>query len=209
MTYLRSTKEFYRKLKTEGMSKLMTKERDKAYIKFLKDHLNKNQKILDLACGYGRLTIPLVKAGYPIEGIDLIPNFIKDAKKIAKKNKICAKFRIGNMLSLPYKNNYFDVIICMWSSFNHLLTKKNQIKALNEMIRILKGKGFAIIDMPSYRIINEKHLIMGTIGGFENVDYIHNRKSLINILKKSKIKDYKIKIENIGKRKRLLLYIYK
>jgi|TARA_Y100000310_G_C20634238_1_gene790329 ubiquinone/menaquinone biosynthesis C-methylase UbiE len=209
MDKIKSTKEFYKKLKTEGMSKLMTKERDKSYLQFLKSHLKKEQKILDLACGYGRLTIPLAKAKYNIEGIDLAPNFIKDAKAQAKEKNLKVPFKVGNMLELPYGDESFDVIICMWSSFNHLLTSKDQIKGLQEMLRILKKDGYAIIDMPSYKIINGKHLVKGNIGGFENVDFIHNRNSLSKIIKYLKIKHSKIKIENIGDRKRLVLYINK
>ena len=206
---IKSTKEFYKKLKTEGMSNLMTIERDKAYLQFLKSHLNKHQKILDLACGYGRLTIPLAKLGYNIDGIDLAPNFIKDAKAQAKRENLKINFKVGNMLDLPSKDESFDAVICMWSSFNHLLTLKDQVRGINEMLRILKKDGFAIIDMPSYKVIEGKHLVKGNIGGFENVDFIHNRKSLNEAIKKSKVKNSKIKIESIGERKRLILYLYK
>jgi ubiquinone/menaquinone biosynthesis C-methylase UbiE len=187
----------------------MSKERNLGYLKFLKLYLSKDQKILDLACGYGRLTFPLAQAGYKIEGIDLAPNFIKDAKKLAKQKRINLKFRTGNMLKLPYKDNSFNSIICMWSSFNHLLAKKDQIKALNEMFRILKNGGFAIIDMPNYKVIRGKHLVEGDIAGFKNTDFIHNKASLMAILNKSNVKFYKIKIQNIGEPKRLVLFIYK
>lgn len=221
MAYLESTKEFYKKLKTEGMSKLMTKERDKAYLQFLKSNLKKDQKILDLACGYGRLTIPLAKAGYNISGIDLAPNFIKDAKTQAKQKKLQIDFKVGNMLKLPYEKESFDAIICMWSSFNHLLTQKDQIKSLNEMLRILKKDGLAIIDMPSYKKPTTKQIKLKQFFGKDNrlcrseidghsfVDYIHNKNSLKNIVIKSKIKNSQIKTELIGGRKRLILYIQK
>lgn len=187
----------------------MSKERNSAYLIFLKKHLRKNKKILDLACGYGRLTFPLVKLGYNIEGIDLAPNFIRDAKKLAKQKGMNIKFRTGNMLKLPYNDNSFDSIICMWSSFNHILSKKDQIKALNEMFRTLKKEGFAIIDMPNHKIIKGKHLVKDKISGFENTDFIHNRYSLINILKKSKIRKYNIKVQKIGEKKRLILFLYR
>jgi len=220
MTYLESTKEFYKKLKTEGMSKLMTKERDRAYLQFLKLHLKKHQKILDLACGYGRLTIPLAKSGYNIEGIDLAPNFIKDAKAQAKEKKLNINFKVGNMLKLPYKNESFDAVICMWSSFNHLLTLEDQTKCLNEILRILRKEGSAIIDMPSYKKPTNKQITLKQFFGEDNrlckseidghsfVDYIHDRISLKKALQKSKIKNSQIKTELIGGRKRLILYIY-
>ncbi len=203
------TKLFYKQLGTKGMSSLMTKKRDIGYLKFIKSHINKEQKILDLACGYGRLTIPLAKAGYKIEGIDLAPNFIKDARILAKKSNVKIKFKIGDMCSLPYKNSEFDAIICAWSSFNHLLIEEDQIKSLSEIYRVINNKGIAIIDMPYYKKVGKNRLVKGNIGGIENTDFIHNKKTLVNIINKSKINKYKIKIENIGDRERLVLYLYK
>jgi len=93
------TKKHYRELGSKQMASLMKKGRHNATLRFIQKEISKDKKILDLACGYGRLTIPLAKKGYNIEGIDLAPNFIKDAKKIAKKEKVNIKFRIGNMKS--------------------------------------------------------------------------------------------------------------
>jgi ubiquinone/menaquinone biosynthesis C-methylase UbiE len=209
MTDFEKTKKFYAKLKTKGMSSLISKERDSAYIKFLIARLPKKGKILDLACGYGRLTIPLAKAGYDVEGIDLAPNFIKDAKKFAKKEKVNVKFRTGNMLNLPCKDNSFDGIACIWSSFNHLLRQSEQVKALKEIVRILRYGGIAIIDMPIYEFKNGNHLIKRDIAGIENVDFIHDKKSISEALKKAGIEKYEVKKENIGGRKRLVAYVYK
>jgi len=209
MHNLTATKEYYSKLKTKGMSNLMSKKRNQNYLTFIKSHLEKDQKILDLACGYGRLTIPLFKQGYDIEGIDLAPNFINDAKAQAKEKKLDIKFKVGNMLKLPYSADSFDALICMWSSFNHLLTQKDQVKGLNEMLRVLKKGGYAIIDMPYHPIKNGKHLVTAQIGGLELTDFIHDKTSLSEVIKKSKIKQATINIEPIGDRKRLLLYLYK
>ena len=38
---------------------------------------NKVRKVLDVACGAGRLTFPLYKLGYGVTGTDLSPQFIK------------------------------------------------------------------------------------------------------------------------------------
>ena len=185
----------------------MTKSRNSAYLTFLRKKLSKKQKILDLACGYGRLAIPLAKAGYDIQGIDLSPNLIKDAKMSARKNRLKMRFLVGDMRRLPYKNESFDAVICMWSSFNHLLKQKDQVKALKEIYRTMKD--FAIIDMPFYKLIKGKRLVKIRIGDIEIVGFTHDKKSLLGILKKAKIRKYKIKMEKIGDRKRLILYIYR
>lgn len=221
MQNFKAAKEFYNKLKKKGMSKLMTDFRNRSYLSFLRKNLSKRQKILDLACGYGRLTVPLAKEGYSIEGLDLTPSLIKEAKLFAKKEKIKINFKVGNMCSLPYKAESFDAIICMWSSFNHLIHERDQITAVKEIYRVLKNSGTAIVDMPKYNRPTVKqlkflrhsgkdnHLCHSEINGLKFVDFIHDKNTLRTVLKKAKIKYFSIKTENIFKRRRLLLYIFK
>lgn len=218
--HIKPTK-FYTKIGTKNMASLMTEERDKDYIDFIRKHISKEQKILDVACGYGRMTIPLAKLGYDIEGVDLTPNFIKDAIKFAKEKHLKIKFKVGDMRDLHYRNNSFDAVICLWSSFNHILTQRYQIKTLKEMYRIAKNNGLIIIDMPYHKEPTKKQieqklwigrncrLYKTKIYGLDNIDYIHNKRTLLNIMNRSRIKNYNIRLEDIGGRKRLILYIHK
>ena len=137
---------FYKNLGVKGLAKQVSPERNRD-IEFIQKFCKKSDKILDLACGYGRVTLPMAKAGFDITGIDLAPNLIKQARLQAKKQKLTIDFDVGSMINLPYPEKSFDKVICLWSSFNHLLTQKDQINTLNEISRILKPKGIAFIEM--------------------------------------------------------------
>ncbi|MFH0898614.1 MAG: class I SAM-dependent methyltransferase [bacterium] len=213
---------FYKKLTVEGLAAHASENQkmNQAQLQFLKTKLSKDQKILDLACGYGRLTIPLAKAGYKIEGIDLVPNFIRKAKALAKEENLKITFKIGDMRDLPYKDDTFDVVMCIWSSFNHLLTEEDQIGALKEIIRILCKNGFAIIDLPYFKkptkeqlrlgefLDKEHHLFKREFKGVETILFLHSKQSLEKVLKVSKIETFKIKYVEMGSKRRLVLYLY-
>jgi ubiquinone/menaquinone biosynthesis C-methylase UbiE len=221
---MKTSKKFYTELKVEGLALRKKKIHTKKELSYLVKILNKKDKILDLACGYGRFTIPLAKKGYDIEGIDITPSFIKRAKKDAKKEKVNINFKVGDMRKLPYKDNSFNKIICMWSAFIELANRRDQLKAVKEMKRVLIPGGFAFIDMPlpkkrSLTYKNEKEgdeyfvkgkLTLGKIGNIEKMpQYIHDKKTLTNLMKTCKIKRFKIGKYKFGGRDRFLLQFWK
>jgi ubiquinone/menaquinone biosynthesis C-methylase UbiE len=202
--------------------KIHTKKELSYLIKFL----NKNDKILDVGCGYGRFTIPLAKLGYNIQGIDITPTLIKKAKQDAKKEKVNINFKVGDMKKLPYKENSFNKIICMWSVFIELSKKKDQLMAIREMKRVLVTKGFALIEMPvpvTKRIIIEDRkmgdkivlnkgqtVVSNIIGNVKaNPTFRHNKSTLMGLMKNCKIKRFKIFTEKFGGRDRFFLQFWK
>jgi ubiquinone/menaquinone biosynthesis C-methylase UbiE len=215
-----TSKQFYTKLTPEGLAERKKAIYTKKELKYIKKLLNKKQKILDIGCGYGRFTIPLAKQRYNIQGIDITPSLIKKAKKLANKEKVNIIFKIGDMRKLPYKDNNFDAIICMWSVFIELTNKSDQLKAIKEMKRVLFDNGFALIEMPlpynpSIKTkddlrLKKGNIITGKISGIEAMPtYFHNKETLVNLMKESKTKKYKIFIDKFGGRNRLFLQFWK
>ena len=112
----------------------------------------------------------------------------------------------------------------MWSAFIELYTKKDQIKAIKEMKRVLISRGLVFIDMPipkkSYLTYkNEKdgdeyivkgNFTLGRIGNIEKMpQYIHNKSTLTALMKEGNIKKFKISKSEFGGKKRLLLKFWK
>ena len=63
---------------------------------YLLDVLRTKTDVLDLACGFGRFSIPLARKGYNVTGIDITPIFIERAREIADQEDYwcCAAERI-------------------------------------------------------------------------------------------------------------------
>jgi ubiquinone/menaquinone biosynthesis C-methylase UbiE len=205
----KNPQEFYKKLGVKGLSARKKSIHTKKELYYLKKLLKKDQKILDLACGYGRFTIPLAKQGYNIEGLDISKNLLNEAKKRAKKEKLSIKFKLGDMRKLNYKNNTFDAIICMWSAFIELPNKKDQIKALNEMYRVLNKNGFAFLEMAEQRNAKDK-VVVSIINGIDSTPMLdQNKKTMSQLMKKLSPSKYKVFIDSFGDRKRLLVIFWK
>ncbi len=158
-----------------------------------------------IACGYGRVTIPLAQAGYHIAGIDLEPDLIREARKQAKAQTLDISFQVGNMIKLPYSDNTFDAIICLWSSFNELLQPTDQIKALEEMVRITKTGGLILIDLP---IAEKSGIRTEIISELKHTTYLHDQKTITDRLQRANIKKFIIARKTIGGRKRLIITIH-
>jgi ubiquinone/menaquinone biosynthesis C-methylase UbiE len=205
----KTSEQFYKELGAKGLAARKENIHTKKELTYLKKLLSKNKNILDLACGFGRFTIPLAKQGYNIEGIDISPNLLKEAKKRAKEENLKITFKLGDMRKLPYKDKSFDIILCMWSAFIELHKKQDQIKALKEMLRIIKKDGFALLEMPKPRRTKKKVVVSEIDGVTATPMFVQNKTTLKDLMKKVYVKKYKIFVDNFGGRERLFLQFWK
>ena len=107
-------------------------------------------EILELACGTGRVLIPLAEKGFKITGLDISEEMLKVAKKkIAKLNKSVVKnIRLvrGDMTDFDLKKK-FPLIFITFRSLQHLLTKREQGRCLECVRRHLSDKGYFILHL--------------------------------------------------------------
>lgn len=106
--------------------------------------LIKQDRILDLGCGNGRLRNFLDKKIIPkgnYFGFDISDELLK----IARENNPQDHFFRGNFAKkLPFGDENFDIVTAV-ASFHHLLNKKDQNSFLQESSRVLKPKGLIFI----------------------------------------------------------------
>jgi ubiquinone/menaquinone biosynthesis C-methylase UbiE len=102
--------------------------------------LNKNSKVLDVACGPGSSAAVLVKwFDCEVTGVDLSEKNLEKAKRRAEKygveNKI--EFVVGDAEKLKFDDRTFDAVICECA----LCTFPDKETAVSEMYRVLKKGG--------------------------------------------------------------------
>lgn len=109
----------------------------KEWQKYVKD----GQRILDAGCGSGRLLELFKNNQIEYEGIDISNKLIEIAQSECKQyNQKNIHFQVGSLLSLPYRNESFDLIFCI-STLQHIPGKENRWLALKELARVLQPGG--------------------------------------------------------------------
>lgn len=138
---------------TENLSKYANpKEYDETYksytedLEFIKAHLDENtQSIIELACGTGRLAIPLAKQGHLVYGVDIDAGMLNYAQNKATNEGVNIDLSVQDctQLNLPIKSNF---IFMTGNSFQHFLTNESQDALFNSVKRHLNPKGEFIFD---------------------------------------------------------------
>ena len=117
-------------------------------VKFLKR--GKYKKILDLGCGAGRHMVYLGRQRFFMFGLDISPTALKLTRKWLKKEKLKNYFLIeSDIIKLPFKKEYFDVVISV-NVINHNPLNKIE-KTVNEIERVLKKNGITFVIVNSIK----------------------------------------------------------
>jgi len=76
----------------------------------------KGDTVLDVACGPGIVAYELAKFVSHITGIDITPAMIEQAKQMQKERKLDnMSWRIGDILTLPFNDSSFSLLITRYS----------------------------------------------------------------------------------------------
>ncbi|MCC6149249.1 MAG: class I SAM-dependent methyltransferase [Planctomycetes bacterium] len=115
-------------------------------------------RVLELACGTGRVTLPMLKTGARVTGLDLVPAMLDVAREKASALDASTQARLellkGNMRRFELGEK-FPLIVIPFRAFQHLLEVKDQRACLECCREHLTRQGRLVIDIfdPNLRII--------------------------------------------------------
>ena len=160
------------------------------YHKRLKQNINENISVLELAAGMGEHTQILANSGADLTVTDISEESLKNIKKVYG-NKLITK--VADIENLPFRDKSFDVVCCAGS-----LSYGSHFKVRNEIYRVLKNDGlFVCVDSLDNNIIYKSNRYFNYLMGKRSKTVIKRVPSL-NLFKLYEEKFHCEKIDFFG-----------
>ena len=127
-------------------------EMGRKWFRELEKHLPENGKlkVLDVGTGTGFFAVLLAQAGHRVEGVDLTPALLEEARALAAQRGLDITFREMDAQTLDYEDGCFDAVI----SRNLTWTLPDPERAYGQWFRVLKPGGVLLnFDANWYRYL--------------------------------------------------------
>ncbi|WP_147532425.1 class I SAM-dependent DNA methyltransferase [Bacillus marasmi] len=128
-------------------------------------------RILDLACGTGELSVWLAEAGYKVTGVDLSEDMLSVANAKASEKGLSIEFFQQDMTELE-GFDAFDVITIFCDSLNYLQTEEAVISTFQRVYEHLQPNGLFLFDVHSLYKMNDIFLNGPFVLNDDDVSYI-------------------------------------
>jgi SAM-dependent methyltransferase len=130
--------------------------------------------LLDVACGYGRHSIPLSSKGYRVVGLDRSPTMLAAARRAtARRRKHKPTWIRGDMRHLPLLDE-MDAAISMFSSLGYFEAEDENFSVIREVAEVLAPGGRFLIETVNRDFV-VRHLTPVQVYRPENLVLIEER----------------------------------
>lgn len=103
-------------------------------------------RVLELACGTGRVLLPIASAGLPAVGLDLSVEMLSEARRKANDLGVDVELVQGDMRSFEV-NGMFDLIFVASNSLLHLHESAELVSCFRAVARHLSASGRFVFDV--------------------------------------------------------------
>ncbi|MHB8064994.1 MAG: SAM-dependent methyltransferase [Ruminiclostridium sp.] len=109
--------------------------------------LTGKERVLDLACGFGRHSLSLARRGFSVVGVDITKNYIDDAIREAKSTSLAVDFILSDIRDIKF-NNEFDVVLNLADgAIGYLENDEENLKIFDVIAKALKPGGKHFMDI--------------------------------------------------------------
>lgn len=145
--------DWYRKIWTLKIQDQSWVEDTERQVDFLVQTLNLRgpERILDLACGFGRHALALARRGFDVTGVDITADYVRYANETAEEEGLNARFVCCDIRELSY-DQWFDVVLNMADgAVGYLENDEENEKIFRVVAQALKPGGKHFMDIMNGR----------------------------------------------------------
>jgi len=137
--------------------------------------------VVELACGTGRISVPVAKAGVAVIGVDASPAMLEVAREYARLEGVELDLRRGDMRDPPVSERV-PLVLIPFRSLLHMMTDADRLQALRAARELLVPGGRLVFDVfaPSREDVEDTHgrWLEREPGIFERADWDEGERTL-------------------------------
>jgi SAM-dependent methyltransferase len=139
--------------------------------------------VVELACGTGRISVPIAKAGIALIGVDASAGMLEIAREYADAEGVgeLLDLRLGDMRDPPVTERV-PLVLIPFRSLLHMTTEADRLRALDAARELLVPDGRIVFDVfaPSSEDVRDTHgrWIEREPGIFERADWDEGNRTL-------------------------------
>lgn len=104
-----------------------------------------DSRVLDLACGPGRVTLQFARRGARVTGVDLNQAYLDKARKSAERSGLDIEWVCADMREFR-TDATFDLAVCLYNSFGYFVDDHSDARVLENIHASLKPDGHVVLD---------------------------------------------------------------
>lgn len=106
-------------------------------IHLLEHHFASGARVLDLGCGTGRTTLPLMASGFDVLPVDLAIGLLASARLASPR----ARYVLMDATALGFEDDSFDIVFFSFNGIDCISPKPQRLQCLREMFRVTRPGG--------------------------------------------------------------------
>lgn len=107
--------------------------------------LEEGDRVLDVACGWGRHSVELARHGMQVTGFDLSAFLLREARQFAREAGVEVRWVRGDMRDLPFEGE-FDAALSLFSSFGYFPDEQEDALVLRGIRNAVREGGALLIE---------------------------------------------------------------
>jgi SAM-dependent methyltransferase len=148
---VRKTDQWYRNAWTMDILEMSWVEQTAAQVDFLCDvlGLSGGERVLDLACGFGRHAIELARRGCSVVGVDITSEYVDEARRQAAADGLDAVFVCADLRDVTYRGEFDVVLNLADGAIGYLENDAENLRIFDAVAAALRPGGKHLMDVCS------------------------------------------------------------